>query len=413
VPLERLRARVLERWRVIELREGLVLVPRRARDGVRGVELTGDQLYVDGRPVSGAELRSLLGGDAETVLSLSFVDADTRSRLFGQESSRGRDAAAVEPPWDRTSSTVVVHNRGARVRIGGNLVVADGERVGDAVAILGSIDMNGEASGDVVAVGGNVRLGPKAIVRGEVTAVGGHVVAEPTARLLGGKSEFALVWPDRWELPLGPDWRISLNPDRRWWADAAFVVTSTRLLVAAVLGMLIALIGGSFYRRVNASISAAPAQSILLGLALAIVGVPAALLICLALLISVVGIPLLALVPLVVLLLALVWLVGFTAVAERVGCLVLGARAPTLAAFLIGFVLLTGTLWVARLAWWSGGIGAGAALSIGLVGATIEGAAWLAALGGVVLVWLNREGRVSAGAIVPPVPSAANHAEQI
>jgi hypothetical protein len=56
---------------------------------------------------------------------------------------------------------------------------------GDAVAILGSIVVDGTASGDVVSVGGGVKLGEDANVGGDAVAVGKGLYRHPDAVVKG------------------------------------------------------------------------------------------------------------------------------------------------------------------------------------------------------------------------------------
>lgn len=401
----RLRARVEERYRVVTTRDGFVFVPRRARAGVQGIELVGDQLLVEGRAVSGGELRQRLGSDAEVLLALSYLSVEERLVLFGQ---RAADAeTAVQVPTEPERRITRGRRQGARVRLGSDLYIAENERIEDAaVAVLGSIAIDGEVAGDVTAVGGSVRLGPKAVVRGAVTAVGGRIEASPTAQVLGETNEVALAWPRDWHsVQVGPDTRWRVIPDRGWWAGFAFTATSVRLTVFGLLGLVAVLLGGSVYRRAGDEVSASPWQATLIGLAAQLLFVPALIIVCGALLVSVIGIPVLALVPLALLALGLLWIVGFAAVAERVGRRVLrvSAGGPTsVLSYLTGFVLIVAMLWVSRLVLWTGATGFGWAFTIGLVGMAIEGLAWAAGLGALVLAWVRRPRVV---ATVPPIPT--------
>jgi hypothetical protein len=403
----RLRARVEERYRVVQTRDGFVFVPRRAHAEVRGIELTGDQLLLDGRPVSGAELRTRLGADADVLLTLSYLDVRDRQALFGEEQA----AAAASEPQDASPGVSRGRRQGARIRIGSDLYVAENERISDeAVAVFGSIAIDGEVSGDVTAVGGSVRLGPKAVVRGSVTAVGGRIDASPTARVLGETNEVALAWPRDWPMvQVGPNARVRVLPDAAWWSGMAFTLTSARLVIFGLLGLVAVMLAGPLQRRVADEISASPWQAAFVGVAGQLLLVPAILVVCGALLISVIGIPVLALVPVALLVFGALWFVGFAAVADRVGrrLLRLGPDdGRALPAYLAGFVTIVGVLWLARMAWWGGALGTGWAMAIGLVGMAIEAVAWAAGLGGLVLSWLRRArvAQVPAAPAVPAIP---------
>jgi hypothetical protein len=70
--------------------------------------------------------------------------------------------------------------------LGGDLTVGSGERVGDVVAIRGSVRMSpGSSARQVTAVLGSVELEPGATVAEDVVAVGGHVRVAPGAHVAG------------------------------------------------------------------------------------------------------------------------------------------------------------------------------------------------------------------------------------
>lgn len=56
---------------------------------------------------------------------------------------------------------------------------------GDAVAIGGSIDLNGRTRGDVVVIGGGLRLGENANVAGDVVTIGGRIWRDSNASVRG------------------------------------------------------------------------------------------------------------------------------------------------------------------------------------------------------------------------------------
>src|SRR5262249_25277091 len=119
--LQRLKARVDERWRVVRTRDGLVLMPRQNRSRAVGVELSRDQILIDGQPVTGSELRARVGGDAESLIALSYLDGATRADLFAPPS----DAPAPQvssPPDTPPLPRSIARRHGARVRLGSSLV---------------------------------------------------------------------------------------------------------------------------------------------------------------------------------------------------------------------------------------------------------------------------------------------------
>ena len=74
---------------------------------------------------------------------------------------------------------LVSANARDKVRIGGDVVVEEGTEVKDAVAVGGSVTVNGTVRDSAVAVGGSVILGPDAVVGKDVVSVGGAVKQAP------------------------------------------------------------------------------------------------------------------------------------------------------------------------------------------------------------------------------------------
>ncbi|MGD8947324.1 MAG: hypothetical protein PVI62_11725, partial [Desulfobacterales bacterium] len=66
-------------------------------------------------------------------------------------------------------------NASDKVRIGGDVVVDEGTEVKDAVAVGGSVTVNGKVRDSAVAVGGAVILGPNAVIGKDVVSIGGAV----------------------------------------------------------------------------------------------------------------------------------------------------------------------------------------------------------------------------------------------
>ena len=404
-----LQRRLSEQWRVIPLRDGVLLVPRRPGRAFKGIEVRQGSIAIDGQAVTGEEVRARLGADAELVLAASYLDPATllepaapagRTTTPSTEANRN---VPVVPPADVTAPP---HHRSARISLGRDLVIAEGERVDDAaVAILGSVTVNGEVNGDVVAVLGDVRVGPRASVRGNLTAVGGSVTTDPAARLYGGSNEVAIrVPPVSVHMPdfmVGPGgWR----PPERWFAGMSLAWTALRLSLVAVFALALAAIARRPIDRMRLQLRQAPLATTLVGVAAQLLLLPAVIAAALFLLVSIVGIPLLALLPFALFALGLAWVAGFAAVAESLGER-LGSRGSTFLSLLIGLFVIWAVTLVAR----------GAALSVGgafatvlaAAGLAIEFVAWSAALGAVILGWRRQRAALAPDyEAVPPVPSA-------
>jgi len=100
----------------------------------------------------------------------------------------------------------------------GNLVIAEGETVheavvyggnltmngvteGDAVALGGNIEVTGHVMANVVAIGGNVHLSSTAVVDGDATAIGGNVSKEEGASVHGNTASVGSVGPIHVDVP--------------------------------------------------------------------------------------------------------------------------------------------------------------------------------------------------------------------
>src|SRR5210317_2205333 len=91
-----------------------------------------------------------------------------------------------------------------KVRIGGNVVVDEGTEVKDAVAVGGSVTVNGRVRDSAVAVGGSVILGPKAVIGKDVVSIGGAVQQAQGSRIQGDVVELNIpgvsaIIPFFWE----------------------------------------------------------------------------------------------------------------------------------------------------------------------------------------------------------------------
>jgi len=94
--------------------------------------------------------------------------ADSVVSIFGSSSSEGEARDVVS--------------------ILGDTRVAAGNVQHSAVAVLGDVYIDGKVDGDAVAVLGNLELGPHAEIGGDIVAVGGKVERDPAAVVHGGTS---------------------------------------------------------------------------------------------------------------------------------------------------------------------------------------------------------------------------------
>ncbi len=396
-----LRSQLTERYEIVALQQGVALVPRLADARVRIIQIVDGAVTVDGETLTAAQLRDRLGADANLVIQLTYLDRAALQGLPGAASSPATPAAVPAAPPEPSRT---VRRGGDIVRIGGPVTVGQDERVeGDVVAIFGPVNVDGEVTGDVVAVMGPLTLGPHAIVHGDVQAVGGPLNRAPEAQVSGDTNEVA----------------IGSNVGRRWsmsnffgsFGDrvGSFAVTTARLLLFILLGLIAVALLRQPVERIAAKAASDPIRSTLVGLLAEILFVPVLLVTIFALVVSIVGIPLLVLVPFAVVLLGVVMLVGFTGAAYQAGSIVLHRfgrddQNPYLAVA-AGTVVIAAVTLVAKLVSMVGGFFVG--IPFTFVGYVIEYLAWTMGFGAAILAWFNLRNKSTSPPISAAMPDGA------
>jgi len=411
-----LRREVERRFDVLPVRDGIVLHPKSPRAGVRSVEITSDSISIDGAPATGAELRQKLGADADVVLRLSYLDADSRRALAApaaapSEPPRAAEPPAAEapppPPQPSSPSPPAPPRRTRqsedRVRVGGRVVVEPDEVVNDVVVIGGTARVDGEVRKDVVVVGGLLEVGPMAEIGGDVSVVGGTLRRDPGAKIAGRVSQ------------VGPslDLRgLRFGHFGPWFAGGIFggfvslMSTLMRCVVLCILASLVILIGREYVEHVSRRAAAEPVKAGAVGVLAQLLFLPVLIATIVVLVVTIIGIPLLVLVPFALLALALVFLVGFTAVAYYVGQLV-SARfgtphdSPYLTTIVGIFVVMSPVL-LGRIVGLGGGIVFPITAALLFIGFCFEYVAWTIGFGAVALSRLNRREAQA----TPSVPAA-------
>jgi hypothetical protein len=366
-----LRRAIESRYEVLPVSGGVLLKPRQPKAGVRTVEVTGDRIAVNGEAVSPRTLRDWLGADADPVIRLQGLAAADQRQLFGLGDGDARTPAAsseavpspdhgdetpattdadndvtetsVETPATPTPPVVPDvpepprlrsrHGAGSRVNVGGSVTVRKGEVAEEAVAVGGSVEVAGEVNHDVTAIGGPVRiegtvggevisvgssvyLGPHAVVEGDVTSVGGSIELDPGAVIHGAKAEVGMMPFLRhggWRH--GPVW----NHWGFWGGVSDLLGSLLSLILTGLLVCLVLLVARRAVERVDRQLVAQPWQSAAVGLAGSIFFWPLLIVVTVLLAITIVGCVLFLLYPFLLLYVALLLLLGYTAAAYRVG----------------------------------------------------------------------------------------------
>lgn len=224
------------------------------------------------------------------------------------------------------------------VKIGSDVIVEEGMRVSEAVAVGGDVTVNGVVEGDAVAVGGLVILGPKAVVGGDVVSVGGAIKKEEGAQIRGDIIEVNIP---------GISSVVNLFSKGNWrgWSWAFKIISFIGLLALALL--LVAIVPKPF-GLISATVRKNTLNVILWGVVGLVMAIPLAILLA----VSVVGIPL---IPLEIILVGCAFLVGYIAVAQLIGEKITAAlKRPDLNILwgtLLGLMTLWAIGWVPVLGW--------------------------------------------------------------
>jgi hypothetical protein len=424
--LEALRTRLQQRFDIVPLSDAIGLRPRTAIADVRLIEV-GDTISVNGVVVTGRELREKVGDDADDILRLTYLAADARLAFAAPVTPATPEAlpdqpvppAPPLPPPSAVDADVPPRPEaprrrasGDRVRIFGDVHVAEGEVLaGQAVAVMGSVRIDGEVGDQVVAVMGSVHLGPRAVVRGDIVSVGGRIHRASGSEVRGDVTEVALGGPI---IEGRRGWPIVVGPRVGVWdgfgAVPRLVGSTFRLLLLALLAAVALLVARPVVEGASERVRQFPLHSILIGMvALLLVG-PLLLLLSMVLIISIVGLPLLLTIPFVLLALVLMALAGFSGTAHAAGewagrRLNLAATSPyvavSLGVVLILFPLLLGRV-VALAGWWGNPV----AMLLVAAGFAVEFLAWSAGFGAVLTNGFGRwQARRASRVVVPPTPA--------
>ncbi|MEO8075782.1 MAG: polymer-forming cytoskeletal protein [Acidobacteriota bacterium] len=392
-----LRARIEQRYDIVPLTDGVGLRPKSRTKDVRLIEVS-DTIAINGVPVSGRELREKVGADAETILRLSYLDADARRELFltAPQAERPVDvepgAAPVPPPPAASPRSDLPRSRrsnGDRVRIFGDVSVGEGEEVsGQVVAVMGNVRIDGRVDEQVVAVLGGVDLGPHADVRGDVVTVGGRLHRAPGAQVGGAVTEVSpglggILFNAGWAGGFGP---FQVNgfrggPVARLFGSA-FRIVLLMMLACAALVVARRPVENSAQR-----VADDPVKSTLVGLAAWVLFGPVLLLLSFVLMISLIGIPLLLFVPFAVVVLLLMALAGFSGTACTVGQWMRGrfglGSAPAFLDVCLGVFVIVLPLMVGRTLALAGWPFQPFVFLLVAVGLMVEFLAWSSGLGAV------------------------------
>ena len=305
----------------------------------------------------------------------------------------------------QTTDTTTYRVTGTRIAVGQDVRIERDEEVSDAVIVVGgNLIIDGRVRDGVFVAGGDVHLSSTADVRGDLVVAGGKLTRDAGSRQLGSVSyvSFGNWWRrNTWWWP-----SVRFGEMGRWLSLAG---TIARIAVLGLLMIIMLAVARAPVARAGRAALAEPLRALLVGLAAEIFFIPFLIAASIGLIITIIGIPFVAvLVPIALILFVFAFLLGFTALACRLGEWVedrLGWQpGNAFVATAIGFVMLLGPTLIARFvnfAPWAGPI----AISLIVIGMTVEFLAWTIGLGAAIITGLGRWYTVPPAITVQPQPN--------
>ena len=298
---------------------------------------------------------------------------------------------------------------GTRIALGQDVRIERDEEVTDAAIVVGgSLNVDGRVRDGVVVVGGNLHLSSTADVRGDVVLVGGTLTRDPGAQLTGGVDYISFGDWSRRNFAWLPS--VRFGEFGRWISLAG---TLARLSVLGVLMVMMLIVARAPVARVGRAALAEPLRAFVIGLAAEIFFVPLLVATAIGLAMTIIGIPFVAiLVPVAIALAMFAFVLGFTALACRIGEWIedrLGWQpGNAFVATAIGFVVLLAPTMLARMVDVTSGGVAPLSFLMMAVGLGVEFLAWTTGLGAAIITGLGRWYTVPPPITAPPVgPTAA------
>lgn len=304
----------------------------------------------------------------------------------------------------QTTDPTTYRITGTRIAVGQDVRIERDEEVTDAVIVVGgNLIVDGRVRDGVFVAGGDVHLSSTADVRGEVIVAGGRITRDAGARQLGRVSYISVG--DWWNNRGWPT--IRFGEVGRW---VSFAGTLARVSVLGLLMMMMVAVARAPVARVGRAALAEPLRAFFVGLAAEIFFLPFLVAASIGLAITIIGIPFVAvLVPIAIVLAVFAFLLGFTALACRLGESIedrLGWQpGNAFIATAMGFVVLLGPTMLARfvdLAGWDGP----ASWALLVVALTVEFVAWTMGVGAAIITGLGRWYTVPPPISVQPPPAA-------
>ena len=318
----------------------------------------------------------------------------------------------VQASASAQSPDITYRLTGTRIALGQDVRIERDEEVTDAAIVVGgSLEVDGRVRDGIVVVGGNLHLSPTADVRGDVVLVGGTLTRDPGAQLTGGVDYISFGEWSRRNFAWLPS--VRFGEFGRWISLAG---TLARVSVLGVLMVMMLIVARAPVARVGRAALAEPLRAFVIGLAAEVFFVPLLVAASIGLAMTIIGIPFVAiLVPISLVVAAFAFVLGFTALACRIGEWIedrLGWQpGNAFVATAIGFVLLLAPTLLARMVDVASAGSAPLTFAMMAIGLTVEFLAWTTGVGAAIITGLGRWYTVPPPITAPPVePTAAQPA---
>lgn len=292
---------------------------------------------------------------------------------------------------------------GTRIALVQNIHIERDEEVTDAVVVVGgNVTIDGRVRDGVVVVGGDLHLSPTADVRGDVVLVGGQLTRDAGAQMSGAVNYISFGEWSRRNLGFFPV--VRFGEAGRWLRLAG---TAMRLSLLAVLMIAMLIVARAPVARVGRAVHGEPLRAFVIGLAAEIFFIPVLIAASIALIVTIIGIPFVAvLIPLAFAVAAFAFVLGFTAIACRVGEWIedrLGWRpGNAFVASAIGALVLLGPTIVARVINLATPTFAPIGFLLVALSVTVEFLAWTTGFGAAIITGLGRWYTVPPPIVAPP-----------
>lgn len=262
------------------------------------------------------------------------------------------------------------------IKIGSDVHIEKDMRVNDAVAVGGSVYVDGIVDGDAVAVGGTIHLGEEAIIHGDAVTIGGDIDQAEGSMIYGdivdvGTFNFENIF----------EGKHFFGGHRNIPGGLKFIP----LIGLIALVLLITVLIPTELGTVASNIKNEPIIMFLYGLLGVILIIPLAVM----LVISIIGI---ALIPLEVLAVFLATLIGYIAVAIIIGKKILRALKKDNPSIILSAILGVLILWLIGL--------------IPIFGGIVKIIAWIVGFGAVIMAVARRNKKTEEIVIEPETAKA-------